>query len=160
MSWCCLNVSIRRSGSIFVRNNEASNSADRYGTKYFPDYAEEVDPNATSYKALQKMAKSTRTYLIGGSIPERHNDKLYNTSLVFSPIGELIATHRKVHLFDIDIPGKIKFKESEVLSPGNKLTTFDTQYGKLGLAICYDVRFPEMAMTAAREGCAVMIYPG
>ena len=106
------------------------------------------------------MAKSTKTYLIGGSIPERHNDTLYNTSLVFSPIGELIATHRKVHLFDIDIPGKIKFKESEVLSPGNKLATFDTQYGKLGLAICYDVRFPEMAMTAAREGCAVMIYPG
>jgi omega-amidase len=71
-----------------------------------------------------------------------------------------LAIHRKVHLFDIDVPGKIKFQESEVLTGGESLTELDTEYGKVGVAICYDVRFPEMAMVAARKGAVAMIYPG
>lgn len=71
-----------------------------------------------------------------------------------------MAIHRKVHLFDIDVPGKIRFQESEVLTGGQTLTDFETEYGKFGLAICYDVRFPEMAMIAARKGAVAMIYPG
>jgi len=98
--------------------------------------------------------------LIGGSIPEKKNSKLFNTSLIFSPTGKLLAVHRKVHLFDINVPGKIRFQESEVLTGGQTLTDFDTDYGKFGVAICYDVRFPEMAMIAARKGAVAMIYPG
>ncbi len=104
-----------------------------------------------------------KAYLIGGSIPEfvPNTKKYYNTSLVFSPAGKLIATHRKTHLFDIDIPGKITFRESDVLSPGNKVTIFDLpEYGKIGLAICYDVRFPELATIAARKGAFMLVYPG
>lgn len=111
------------------------------------------------------MAAEAKAYLVGGSIPEADPDpatkKYYNTSLTFSPAGKLIATHRKVHLFDIDIPGKITFKESEVLYPGNKVTIVDLpEYGKIAVAICYDVRFPELAMIAARHGCFALIYPG
>lgn len=108
-------------------------------------------------------AIEAKAYLVGGSIPEFVPDtkKYYNTSLVFSPAGKLIATHRKTHLFDIDIPGKITFKESDVLSPGNKVTIFDLpEYGKIGLAICYDVRFPELATIAARKGAFLLVYPG
>ncbi|KAJ3383135.1 hypothetical protein HDU80_001325, partial [Chytriomyces hyalinus] len=65
-----------------------------------------------------------------------------------------------VHLFDIDIPGKQTFKESSVLSAGSEITTFDSPIGKIGVGICYDIRFPEMAMIAARKGCIAMIYPG
>ena len=104
-----------------------------------------------------------KAYLIGGSIPEFIPDTktYYNTSLVFSPAGNLIAAHRKTHLFDIDIPGKITFKESDVLSPGNKVTIFDMpEYGQVGLAICYDVRFPELATIAARKGAFLLVYPG
>ena len=112
---------------------------------------------------LSSIAAETKTYLVGGSIPEfvPETEKYYNTSLVFSPAGKLIATHRKTHMFDIDIPGKIKFIESEVLSPGNKVTIVDLpEYGKIGLAICYDVRFPELAMIAARKGAFLLLYPG
>lgn len=101
--------------------------------------------------------------MVGGSIPELEptTKKYYNTSLVFSPTGALIGTHRKTHLFDIDIPGKITFKESEVLSPGNQLTVVDLpDYGKIGLAICYDIRFPEAGMIAARKGAFMLVYPG
>lgn len=100
---------------------------------------------------------------MGGSLPEYEpsSTKYYNTSLTFGPEGNLLATHRKVHLFDIDIPGKIKFVESEVLSPGNKITLLDLpEYGKIGIAICYDVRFPELATIAARKGAFLLVYPG
>ncbi|KAJ5220440.1 Hydrolase [Penicillium chermesinum] len=116
-----------------------------------------------SFHALSAIAAEANAYLIGGSIPELETStkKFYNTSLVFSPTGSLIGTHRKTHLFDIDIPGKIQFKESEVLSPGNQLTVIDLpEYGKIGLAICYDIRFPEAAMIAARKGAFLLVYPG
>ena len=65
-----------------------------------------------------------------------------------------------MHLFDIDIPGKITFQESQTLSPGNEITTFDTEYGKFGLGICYDIRFAELAMCMTRKGCGFLFYPG
>uniref|UniRef100_A0A6G1RQB3 omega-amidase n=1 Tax=Hypotaenidia okinawae TaxID=2861861 RepID=A0A6G1RQB3_9GRUI len=72
----------------------------------------------------------------------------------------MLAKHRKVHLFDINIPGKIQFKESETLSPGNSLSMFDTPYCKVGLGICYDIRFAEMAQIYGQQGCQLLIYPG
>ncbi|KZS99311.1 putative nitrilase [Sistotremastrum niveocremeum HHB9708] len=145
-----------------------------YGHKYFPEYAESVQfkqgepydvqsSKSESVKILSAAAKEHGIWLIGGSIPERDDrddGKLYNTATVYNPNGELIAIHRKVHLFDIEIPGKITFKESTTLSGGTHLTTFDTDFARIGLGICYDVRFPEMAMIAARKGCHAMIYPG
>src|ERR1700761_2541888 len=140
-----------------------------YGTKYFPKYAETLLPSppteaqSPSFHALSRLAAEAKVYLVGGSIPEVDpaTKKLYNTSLTFSPSGKLLATHRKVHLFDIDIPGKISFHESEVLSPGNKITILDLpEYGKIGIAICYDVRFPELATIAARKGAFLLLYPG
>lgn len=140
-----------------------------YGTKYFPKYAETLLPSpptkeqSPSFHALSEIAREAKTYLVGGSTPEywEETKKYYNTSLTFDPEGKLLATHRKVHLFDIDIPGKITFRESEVLSPGNKLTIVDLpEYGKIAVAICYDVRFPELAMIAARKGAFLLLYPG
>lgn len=140
-----------------------------YGTKYFPKYAETLLPSpptkeqSPSFHALSEMAKESKAYLIGGSIPEywEETKKYYNTSMTFDPSGKLLATHRKVHLFDIDIPGKISFHESEVLSPGNKVTLIDLpEYGRIAVAICYDIRFPELAMIAARKDAFLLLYPG
>ncbi|KAG9013012.1 hypothetical protein FRB94_004405 [Tulasnella sp. JGI-2019a] len=145
-----------------------------YGVKYFPEYAETIgfapgekynvaESQSQSVKMLSAAAKETGTWLIGGSIPERDvadDKKLYNTATIYSPEGHLVAIHRKVHLFDIDIPGKIIFKESDALSPGNAMTLVDTDVGRIGVGICYDVRFPELAMVAARRGCVAMVYPG
>jgi predicted amidohydrolase len=145
-----------------------------YGAQFFPQYAETIgykegaefkaeESQSDTVKMLSSAAKEAGVWLIGGSIPERDPDNsetLYNTSTVYSPEGKLIAFHRKVHLFDIDIPGKITFKESETLTGGDKLTHFDTAFGRMGLGICYDIRFPEMAMVATRQGCQIMVYPG
>ncbi|EPE29359.1 Carbon-nitrogen hydrolase [Glarea lozoyensis ATCC 20868] len=156
-----------KAGARIIVLPECFNSP--YGCDYFPSYAETLLPSppsaeqSPSFHALSSIAKETGTYLIGGSIPEIEPEtkKYYNTNLTFNPQGELIATHRKVHLFDIDIPGKIKFKESDILSPGNKVTVVDLpEYGKVAIAICYDIRFPELAMIGARHGAFALIYPG
>jgi predicted amidohydrolase len=151
-----------------------------YGCDYFPSYAETLLPSppsptqSPSFHALSAMARDNAVYLIGGSIPElatspsptgeaaeEEKKTYYNTSLTFSPTGALLATHRKIHLFDIDIPNKITYRESDVLSPGDALTVVDLPgYGRVAVAICYDVRFPELAMIAARRGCFALVYPG
>ncbi|KAH0584200.1 hypothetical protein H2248_009755 [Termitomyces sp. 'cryptogamus'] len=144
-----------------------------YGHVHFPVYAEEIEftpgkpydvaeSSSTSVKMLSAAAKETGTWLIGGSIPERDptTNNIYNTCTVYSPNGDLVATHRKVHLFDIDIPGKITFKESETLTGGTTTNFFDTDFARIGLGICYDIRFPELAMISARQGCHVLVYPG
>lgn len=155
------------SGATLIVLPECFNSP--YGCQFFPSYAETLLPSPPSeeqsptFHALSTLAKETKTYLLGGSIPEYETEtrKFYNTSLMFDKEGKLIATHRKVHLFDIDIPGKITFKESDVLSPGNRVTIVNLpEYGKIALAICYDIRFPELATIAARRGCFLLVYPG
>lgn len=98
--------------------------------------------------------------MIGGSIPEKDGDNLYNTCTVWDPDGNLIAKHRKMHLFDIDIKGKITFRESDTLSPGHSLTTFEAKGCKFGIGICYDIRFEEMARLYRNLGCQMLIYPG
>ncbi|KAJ3054566.1 hypothetical protein HK097_001450 [Rhizophlyctis rosea] len=133
-----------------------------YGTQHFPQFAEPL--HGQSAQALSSIARDANVYLIGGSFPERADDsaasKFYNTCTIWDPKGERIGVHRKIHLFDIDVPGKIRFQESETLSPGQSLTHITTPYGKIGIGICYDIRFPELAMIAARKGCIAMIYPG
>lgn len=144
-----------------------------YGHVHFPVYAEPIEfkqgekynveaSKSESVKVLSEAAKTEGVWLLGGSIPEKDpsDGKVYNTSTVYSPQGELVAIHRKIHLFDIDIPGKITFKESETLTGGSTINYFDTEFARVGLGICYDVRFPELAMISARQGCHVLIYPG
>ena len=127
-------------------------------------YAEDVDGGASeSAAALAAAAAANRVALVGGSIPERRasDGALFNTCLVFRPDGTLAAKHRKVHLFDIDIPGKISFRESDTLAPGDGPTVVDPGLGvALGLGICYDLRFPELAALSVRRGAQVLVYPG
>jgi len=84
---------------------------------------------------------------------------VYNTSYVFDRKGEKIAKHRKMHLFDIDVEGGQYFKESDVLTPGKDVTVFDTEFCRIGLGICYDIRFPELSRLMVLEGAEVIIFP-
>jgi len=129
-----------------------------YGNDFFGQYAEEIPGESTDI--FSKAASDNKIHLIAGSIPERKDGKLYNTCTIYAPDGSMVATHRKVHLFDIDVPGKITFQESKTLSPGNTFTTFNTPFCKIGVGICYDMRFAEMAQIYAKQDCRLLIYPG
>ena len=120
-----------------------------YATAAFADYAEVLPSpeesthhdfdwsQSPSAKLLHEYAKKLQMIVVGGSIPERDGDKLYNTCLVFDKSGTVVAKHRKVHLFDVHVPGGIQFKESDTLSPGDSLTAFDggDDLGMIGVGI-------------------------
>uniref|UniRef100_A0A4W6DZ97 omega-amidase n=1 Tax=Lates calcarifer TaxID=8187 RepID=A0A4W6DZ97_LATCA len=144
-------------GSKVVLLPECFNSP--YGTSFFSAYAERIPGEST--QVLSEAAKENKVYLVGGSIPEEDGGgKLYNSCTVFGPDGELILKHRKIHLFDIDVPGKVSFQESETLSPGSSLSMFETPFCKVGVGICYDMRFAELAQLYSRRGCQLLVYPG
>lgn len=128
-----------------------------YENSYFPIFAEEYPGKTT--ESLSNAAKKNSVYLVGGSIPELEDGNIYNTSFVFDRNGELIGKHQKMHLFDIDVEGVVSFKESDTLSSGHKVTIVDTEFGKIGVAICYDIRFPELSRLMALEGSELIILP-
>eukprot|EP01101_Sappina_pedata_P000589 TRINITY_DN1078_c0_g1_i3.p1 TRINITY_DN1078_c0_g1~~TRINITY_DN1078_c0_g1_i3.p1 ORF type:complete len:240 (-),score=91.46 TRINITY_DN1078_c0_g1_i3:92-811(-) len=131
-----------------------------YSNDSFGPYSESAVDGPTA-KFLSEQAKQHGIYLIGGSIPEKEGDKLYNTSLSYGPKGDLLAKHRKMHLFDIDIPGKIFFKESETLTAGDTFAVLETEYCNIGIGICYDLRFPELSTHLAhKKGCKILCFPG
>ena len=109
--------------------------------------------------ALAALAKELGMYIVGGSVPELCDGKLYNTSYVFGRSGELLAKHRKIHLFDIDVPGGQRFMESDTFAPGNSITTFETEFGTMGLCVCFDMRFEELARCMALRGAKVIFVP-
>ena len=133
-----------------------------YANRYFPEYAEEG--MGESYHRLSAMARDNGITLVGGSIPEKETDpsgqeKIYNTSYIFGPDGSLLGRHRKVHLFDVDVPGGIRFMESDTLSPGENITVVDTPVGRIGVAICFDIRFAEMFRAMSCAGAQILCVP-
>lgn len=108
---------------------------------------------------LSRLAEECGIYLIGGSIPEKEGDAVYNTCFSFDTKGKLIGRHRKTHLFDVDIKGGIRFIESEIFAQGQDITVIDTEFCKIGIGICYDVRFPELFREMALRGAELMVLP-
>ncbi|MBO4913745.1 MAG: carbon-nitrogen hydrolase family protein, partial [Oscillospiraceae bacterium] len=129
-----------------------------YQTDHFPKYAEAEGGEV--YSACAALAREYGVYLSAGTMPERGGDgRIYNTAYVFDRMGALIAKHRKAHLFDVDVKGGISFRESETLSAGDRVTVFDTGFGKMGLCVCYDFRFPELGRTMALRGAKLILVP-
>ena len=130
-----------------------------YSNEKFIEYAEEEKDSYTLNK-ISKLAGDNNVYILAGSIPEMEDDKIFNTSYLFDKKGQIIAKHRKMHLFDIDVKDKITFKESDVLTAGDEFTIADTEFGKIGIGICYDVRFVELARMMVENGAMILFYPG
>lgn len=129
-----------------------------YIARRFPEYAESYPGPSTTL--LSELARRYRLILVGGSIPERdEGGALYNTAFTFGPDGALIGRHRKLHLFDIDIPGKMTFQESATLAPGGAFQVIRHDTLCFAVFICYDVRFPELARLAALQGARVLVIP-
>lgn len=110
-----------------------------YDTASFVKNAEPFGCEAT--ETLSRIAARRNAILIGGSMPEADGGRIYNTSFVFGKSGEPIARHRKAHLFDVNVEGGQKFRESETLSAGEAATVFDTPFGRAGVCVCFDIRF-------------------
>ncbi len=112
-------------------------------------------------KRMAVLARRLGITLLLGSLPERIDGerKVYNTSVLIGPDGHTLARYRKIHLFDIDLPGMGHLKESRAIAPGGELVVAETSFGVLGLSICYDLRFPELYRALTRRGARILAVP-
>ena len=130
-----------------------------YQTDLFPLYAERG--NGLTFNTMSNLAAALGIWLVAGSYPVRDAEGLItNTSYVFNREGQCVAQHSKAHLFTIDVPGGQVFHEADTLAAGNHATVFATEYGIIGLCICFDFRFPELARRMTLDGARLIIVPG
>ncbi|MGI6565583.1 carbon-nitrogen hydrolase family protein [Methanosphaera sp.] len=129
-----------------------------YTNDKFIENAEYEDESIT-LNSMKDIAKEEKIYLQCGTMPEKEENALYNTAYLINPKGKIIGKHRKVHMFDIDTD-TMKFKESDTLSPGDKVTTIKTELGIISLAICYDIRFPELWTLMSKNHTDIFLLPG
>lgn len=119
------------------------------------------DESGETYQCISDAAKRFGVYLHGGSWAEKipGDSRVYNTSFLFSPKGELLAKYRKLHTFDIILPTGKAVRESEEVAAGDRVVTVETELGVFGLAICYDLRFPELYRLMAERGAQILFNP-
>lgn len=122
---------------------------------------EPQDLDGAWVRRMAALARRLRVTLLLGSLPERvpGDARVRNTSVLLGPDGGTVAVYRKVHLFDIDLPGMEHLKESKAVVPGDEVVLADTALGPVGLSICYDLRFPELYRELVRRGARVLCVP-
>jgi len=122
----------------------------------------EEEGNGVVQKFLSEQAKKHGIWLVGGTVPLKTDDanKLYASCMLFNDQGERVARYDKIHLFDVHLEESDEsYTESETMVPGDRTVVVDTPFGKLGLAICYDLRFPEMFRTMVNQGMEICAIP-
>ena len=128
-----------------------------YENSAFRPYGEAL--GGPAQQAISALARELGLWIIAGSVPEMEDGRVYNTSFVYDSAGHQVTRHRKMHLFDIDVEGGQSFRESDTLSPGRDITVFDTPWGKMGLCICFDMRFEELARIMTLQGAKAIFVP-
>ena len=123
------------------------------------DAAESI-PGPTS-EFLSALARELGIHLLGGSILETNSgsQKAYNTSLLFGPQGKLLASYRKIHLFDVDLENGVTARESDTRQCGETIVVAETDFCPVGLSVCYDLRFPELYRTLVIQGAQLIFVP-
>ena len=117
-------------------------------------------PGGPAYEFLRGLARERRVHVHGGSIGERAGDgRMFNTTLVFDPTGNEIGRYRKIHLFDITTPDGTGYRESATYAPGRQVVTCAIGGLTVGLAICYDIRFPELFGALRGAGAELVLLP-
>jgi deaminated glutathione amidase len=124
-----------------------------------PSAAEPLEGPTLS--AIAAAASELQISVVAGSVlePNAPGGRLYNTSTVFGPEGRRLAVYRKIHLFDVDVGDGATYQESAAVAPGEEVVTADTAVGKLGMSICYDLRFPELYRRLSAEGATLLSVP-
>ncbi len=129
-----------------------------YEVERFAAYAQTENGSVLTF--LRDLAMTHKAYVIGGSVPEKHEGALYNTTFIFNREGNRIATYRKIHLFAITYPDGTRFDEAEVLCSGDELGLFETEFGTMGVMICFDIRYPALAERLVDKGAKALFVPG
>lgn len=144
-------------GAQFVATPEATN--------YLGPHSEKValaEPlNGPTVSRFAALAAELNITLLLGSYNEQSDEaeRCYNTAVLIGPSGEIIDTYRKMHLFDVDHSDAVRFLESKTCKPGSRPTVAETSFGRVGLSICYDLRFPELFRWQREQGAVMLCVP-
>jgi predicted amidohydrolase len=130
------------------------------GSKKLERKSAEPIPGPSS-TAMAELARELGIYLLAGSILEEipGSEKAYNTSVLFDPAGRVLASYRKIHLFDVDLANGVSLRESETRAHGEAMAVIQTDLGSMGLSVCYDLRFPELYRGLASQGAELIFVP-
>ena len=114
-----------------------------------------------SLARMAGLARDLRIHLVAGSITElaEGQPRNYNTSTLFGPDGSLLGLYRKIHLFDVDLPGRVTMRESDAKLAGTEVVSVPTAIGRIGLTVCYDIRFPELYRSLVFGGAQIITVP-
>jgi predicted amidohydrolase len=125
-----------------------------------PGYSEEIE-TGEYLGLLRSLARELGVWILAGSVPEKieGSDRVHNTSVLLGRRGDVHAVYRKIHLFDVTLPNGVELRESRYVAPGSEIVTADTDMGRIGLSVCYDLRFPELYRRLARAGAEVVFVP-
>jgi deaminated glutathione amidase len=123
-------------------------------------HAEPLEPHGKILGRMVALAQATGAHLVLGGMPEQSPEpgKVYNTCVLVRPDGDHVA-YRKIHLFDVAIPDGAVYRESRTVVPGSAPVVADTPWGKLGLSVCYDLRFPELYRVLTQQGARTVVVP-
>lgn len=144
-------------GADFVLTPEMTTLLD-FGTR---EVMEKIatEQNDMSWRHFAALAKELKIWLLIGSIAIKAGDKAANRSFLFSPEGKKVVSYDKVHMFDVDLPGEPKYRESNAYRAGDEAVLADLPWGKVGLSICYDLRFPYLYRSLSQEGAQMLTVP-
>jgi predicted amidohydrolase len=129
------------------------------------DLAEPLDGEVGT--RLAKLADELNIHLLIGGMAERRmledgsvdDKRCFNTSVLYGPNGDRLAAYRKMHLFDVDVPGGLTISESDTVAPGEDVVVCETSLGTIGMTICYDLRFPELYRAMVDRGATIIAVP-
>ena len=119
-------------------------------------YSEAEDPSLPVFRAL---ASDLNIWLVIGSMAVKAGDRIANRCYVLSPDGRIAANYDKIHMFDVDLPGGEQYRESRSYAAGERAVLAATPFGKIGLSICYDLRFPHLYRMLAQGGANILTVP-
>ncbi len=112
-----------------------------------------------SIERLAAVARARGMWVLVGSVLEREGDHVFDTSVLIDRTGEVVASYRKIHLYDVELPGQPPFRESASITAGDQLVTHETEFARVGLSVCYDLRFPELYRGLMVLGAEVLFVP-
>lgn len=147
-----------REGATFIATPENTNlmAADA-GSKLEKSFEEANDP---AVPAFAKLAADLRVWLLIGSLAIKvGGTKTANRSYLFDPEGKIRARYDKIHLFDVDLPSGERYRESNTVAPGAEAVAVELPFGKLGMTVCYDMRFPQLYRSLAKAGVEILTVP-
>ena len=118
-------------------------------------------PGGPAWELLSSLARRHKVWIHGGSMIERipGATQVYNTTCAFDREGREVARYRKIHMFDITAPDGTPYNESDTIRPGDEVVTYDLEGRKIGCTICYDMRFAELYIQLAKQGCDIIMVP-